>query len=210
MTALGRGYSWRSLEDLEMTVELNKGGFLEAVLALSEIEGRELYRERGYENFLSYCQDRFDLGLVTTRNYLRGLEAYRGLDEDLPPGVPRPDSISVSQDLSRVPREERPGIWQEAVSEGKTSRSSIRKRVKRYKGEGGTPALDVYHSLLKKEDEIRGVSVDEVAAAARDPREIDAKIEACENLADFYFELGSRLRTRRDSPAVMLGEGGKK
>jgi hypothetical protein len=98
------------LYKLERVIERNITAFYEIGTALLTIRDRRLYREK-YKTFESYCQSRWQFA----KNYANRLIASAKVVEAVVPTGTIPENEAQARPLSKLPAEEQPEAWKEAL-----------------------------------------------------------------------------------------------
>jgi hypothetical protein len=98
------------LEDLEIVIAGGLQSFVDVGQALMQIRDGRLYRIQ-FGTFEDYCQDRWSFG----RSYVNKIIAASDAVSSLGTNVPKPSSEFQARPLTRLPAEEQPAAWREAV-----------------------------------------------------------------------------------------------
>jgi hypothetical protein len=113
------------LAELEKLIAKGQKTFVEVGLALAEIRDLRLYK-REYSNFAEYCQKKWGWAKRYTNYVIAGAEAVQSLPEKVGTMVP---TLRAGRELARVEPEQRAGVVQAIVDEGKPVTS---KEIKRH------------------------------------------------------------------------------
>lgn len=103
------------LAELETVIARGQKTFIEVGLALAEIRDLRLYK-REYSSFAEYCREKWGWEKRYTNYVIAGAAAVKGLPEKVGTMVP---TLRAGRELARVKPEERTGVVQAIVDEGK-------------------------------------------------------------------------------------------
>jgi hypothetical protein len=114
------------LKELEKLIAKGKQTFVEVGLALAEIRDLRLYK-REYTNFNEYCQKKWGWERRYAYNLIEGAEVVRALPESVRHGA-QIDSERAARELAKVEPEDRAGVVQAIVDDGKPVTAAAIKR----------------------------------------------------------------------------------
>ena len=103
------------LAELEKTIARGKKTFVEVGLALAEIRDLRLYR-REYSGFAEYCREKWGWNKSYAYYMIDSAEVVKSLPEKVSTIV---DTESQARELAKIPAEDRAGVVQAIVDEGK-------------------------------------------------------------------------------------------
>ncbi|MCX6916906.1 MAG: hypothetical protein NT167_28365, partial [Verrucomicrobia bacterium] len=114
----------RRLAELEKMIAKGKQTFVEVGLALAEIRDLRLYK-REYGSFSEYCREKWGWNKSYAYYMIHSAEVVKALPEKVSTIV---DSEGVARELAKVEPEQRAGIVQAVVDEGKPVTAAAIKR----------------------------------------------------------------------------------
>ena len=103
------------LAELEKTIARGKKTFVEVGLALAEIRDLRLYR-REYSGFAEYCREKWGWNKSYAYYMIDSAEVVKALPEKVSTIV---DTESQARELAKIPAQDRAGVVQAIVDEGK-------------------------------------------------------------------------------------------
>jgi hypothetical protein len=112
------------LAELEKTIARGKKTFVEVGLALAEIRDLRLYR-REYGSFSEYCREKWGWAKAYANYVIQGADVVKSLPENLATIVA---TESQARELAKIPSEDRAGVLQAIVDEGKPVTAEAIKR----------------------------------------------------------------------------------
>ena len=129
----------RRLAELEKMIAKGKQTFVEVGLALAEIRDLRLYK-REYSSFSEYCREKWGWNKSYAYYMIDSAEVVKALPEKVSTLV---DTETAARELAKVEPEQRAGIVQAVVDEGKpVTAAAIRRRLPppplRRRAPGGT------------------------------------------------------------------------
>src|ERR1041384_305124 len=112
------------LAELEKTIARGKKTFVEVGLALAEIRDLRLYK-REYGGFSEYCQVKWGWNKSYAYYMIDSAEVVKALPEKVSTIV---DTEAAARELGKAPSEQRAGIIEAVVAEGKEVTAAALKR----------------------------------------------------------------------------------
>ncbi|ACK74005.1 conserved hypothetical protein (plasmid) [Gloeothece citriformis PCC 7424] len=160
-------------EDLQRLEKIVECSFLDAGLALQEINTRKLYRF-SHKTFEDYCRDRF--GYLNRRHPYRLIEAalvvenlLKKCDQIGHKKIPMPNNEAQVRPLTQLDEEQQWEAWENAVTESKTKvpsaafvKKSVEELKQRVREKANVPfpykVNDVCKIIVKENPQLRGKS----------------------------------------------------
>jgi hypothetical protein len=116
----------KRLAELEKMIARGKQTFVEVGLALAEIRDLRLYK-REYGSFSEYCREKWGWEKSYAYYMIEGAEVVKALPEKVSTIV---DTESQVRELAKIPAEDRAGVVQAIVDEGKpVTAAEIKRRI---------------------------------------------------------------------------------
>ena len=112
------------LAELEKTIARGKKTFVEVGMALAEIRDLRLYK-REYGGFEEYCREKWGWERAYANHVIRAADAVKCLPENLATIVA---NETQARELVKVPAEQRAGVIQAVLEEGKPVTAAAIKR----------------------------------------------------------------------------------
>lgn len=121
---------------LEQIIEKGLKAFYEVGKALTEIQKEKLYKERGYSNFRTYCEQRWGIKKSHAYRIIQATEAFDNIVSpigDTFTGKQLPTNEAQLRPLTRLNAFQQKQVWQQAVAtapQGKITADHVRKVAK--------------------------------------------------------------------------------
>lgn len=125
------------LPELERVIADGLRTFVEVGRALAKIRDGKLYQGEGFKSFEAYCRERWEMSRPRAYQLIGAAEVTENLSKILDTAT-LPTKEDHAAKLAKLPAEEQPAAWQEAVAtapEGKVTAKHVAAVVAKIKGE---------------------------------------------------------------------------